>query len=160
MIKQIKYSASGKDEEKEMTEKFLEELSKSFENENNEDLVNLSLEQINRDKLEILKEIIESNSELDILNEKLRDYRYISDIKDLKFGSYIRSINLTKYDDIKLNRGGVIVDMSVSKTGINILCMNSRRMKYTLKFEQNLVFQRLNDQETLILTVMDLLKES
>ena len=74
-------------------------LLKALENESNESLLNLTTEKIKEVKLNILKELNLSKSDTLELLEKLNKYKYIDEMNELKYGSYIRWIpieDLTK----------------------------------------------------------------
>ena len=90
--------------------------------------------------------------------DKLKHYRYIENVKDLKYGYYIRCIKLDSKKALTLNRGGIIAGITImNEDEVNILCRNNMHRKFTIKFEKNLIFQKLNDQELLLLTVLDYL---
>lgn len=137
---------------------FIDKLAKSLENINNEDIGDFSLEEIDEQKSEILNDIFSNKSKIACYMDKLKHYRYIENVKDLKYGHYIRCIKLDGKNILNLNRGGVIVDMKiVNENEVNILCRNNMRKVFTIKFEKNLIFQKLDDQELLLLTVLDYL---
>ena len=137
---------------------FIDKLAKSLENVDNEDIGDFSLEEIEEQKTDILNEIFSNKSKIQSYIEKLKHYRYIEHIKDLKYGHYIRCINLDSNKSLTLNRGGVVVDITViNDNEVNILCRNNMKKVFTIKFEKNLIFQKLNDQELLLLTVLDFL---
>ena len=130
-----------------------EYLIKALENENNESIVKLSLREIKIQKNDILQKLNLSREKLKNNLSKLKEYRYINNINDLNFGSYIRWINLRKIDDIKLTNGGFVCDIRINN-GIEILCRNRFNMLFQLNFDENLIFQKLTDQENIILHVL------
>lgn len=134
-----------------------EYLKKALENENNESIVHLTIQDIKTQKNDILQKL---NLPRDILKnntQKLKEYRYINNINDLNYGSYIRWINLTKIDDLKLTNGGIICDIKINN-GIEITCKNNFNKFFVVNFDENLIFQKLTNQEKIILHVLKELK--
>ena len=84
---------------------------------------------------------------------KLKEYRYIDNINDLNYGSFIRCINLKKINNLCLNNGGFVCDIKINN-GIEILCRNNYNKFFQIKFDENLIFQKLTEQEKIILNVL------
>ena len=130
-----------------------EYLEKALENENNASIINLSIQEIKKQKNDILQKLNLSLEKLKQNTKKLKEYRYIDNINDINFGSYIRWINLKNYKDLKLTNGGFICDIKIGN-GIEILCRNNLNILFQLKFDENLIFQKLTNQELVILNVL------
>ena len=130
-----------------------EYLKKALENENNESIIQLSIQDIKCQKNDILQKLNFSRETLKKNTQKLKDYRYINNINDLNYGSYIRWINLTKIDNLNLTNGGIICDIKINN-GIEILCRNFNNNFFKLNFDENLIFQKLTNQEKIILHVL------
>ena len=90
--------------------------------------------------------------------KKLKEYRYINNINDLNYGCYIRWINLKNIENLKLTNGGFICDIKINE-GIEILCRNNFNKLFQLRFDENLIFQKLTDQEKVLLSVVDYLNK-
>lgn len=133
-------------------------LTKSLNNENNESIMKLDKTKISKYKNDILQQLQLPREKLKEFNKKLKDYRYVSDMADLNYGSFIRWINLNKVDDIKITKGGVIVDIKFYSSGVIIQCKNFRNTIFTLKFDECLIFQKLTLQESVLLDVIDYIK--
>ena len=58
-------------------------------------------------------------------------------------------------DEIKLTNGGVIVDVSVMNDDIYLTCKNNRNRMFKLKMSENIIFQKLTEQEKILLSVLD-----
>ena len=71
-------------------------LKKALENENNESIINLSIQEIKSKKNDILQKLNLTREEHKQNLSKLKEYRYIDNINDLNYGSFIRCINLKK----------------------------------------------------------------
>jgi len=110
----------------------------------------------------VLNELGLTNEKLLDFSNKLENYRYIDDIKDLRYNGYIKWISLKDPEKIKLSRGAFICDMKVSNNGINILCiLTSRNYKriFNISMTENLIFQRISDNEHMLLSIVDYLKQ-
>ena len=98
---------------------------------------------------------------MDCLNE----YRFIDDMNDFREGGFIRWINLKKTettDDIKLERGAMISEIKYIKDDVHIVCklVFGRRVKFIQILASScLIFQKLTEQELIILSVLDYLKK-
>ena len=64
----------------------IDELLSALNNENNEDIVDLDFSTIATNKNKILQQLNLKRADLIIFQKKLKEYRFIDDIKDLKFG--------------------------------------------------------------------------
>ena len=128
-------------------------LKKALENENNESIINLSIQEIKSKKNDILQKLNLTREEHKQNLSKLKEYRYIDNINDLNYGSFIRCINLKKINNLSLNNGGFVCDIKINN-GIEILCRNNYNNFFQIKFDENLIFQKLTEQEKIILNVL------
>ena len=133
------------------------DLKKALENENNESIINLTISEIKSEKNEILQKLQLGKEDLKDNLKKLKEYRYINNINDLNYGCYIRWINLKNIENLKLTNGGFICDIKINE-GIEILCRNNFNKLFQLRFDENLIFQKLTEQEKIILNVINNLK--
>ena len=90
-------------------------------------------------------------------NKALKYYRYVDELQELNFGAYIRWINLTNPENIKLTNGGVVCDIKVGDE-ITILCRNKMNYMFQLKFASCLIFQKLTDEEKVLLSALKYLQ--
>ena len=88
----------------------------------------------------------------------LTEYYYVEQIYQFQKGRYIRW--LRKNMDIpKLTNGGVVMDVIFrEKGGTYILCMTNQRRPCQLRFDDCHFFQKLTDEEQLVLAVTDYCK--
>lgn len=140
-------------------------LEDALGNESNESIVKKTNKEISDIKKNILNELnIDSDKRNKIYNS-LEEYRYIDDINEFKEGSFIRWINLKKInsiDEIKLSSGAVISEIKLKGDDIRIVCKLpfGKRMKYMeILGGSCLIFQKLSDQEKIILSVLDYLNK-
>ena len=109
---------------------------------------------IKKTKLNMLKELLDDNNEIKEYYKLLKEYRYVDEIDELRFGSYIRCFNISDpHATLKLLRGGFIVDIT-HKNGINILCKNNNRF-FTIKMDKSVIFQKNTGQEKLLIQILD-----
>lgn len=134
-------------------------LLNALENENNESLLDLNKEKISTMKNDILQKLNIKNDKLKLFHKKLKLYRYVDNIEDINYGSFIRWISLKTPNDIKLTNGGIVCDMKKKNDSIYIICKNSMNRFFTLTLEENLIFQKLTSQEEVILTAMNYLNK-
>jgi hypothetical protein len=85
--------------------------------------------------------------------KQLKKYRHVDDLEDISYGSYIRWISLNK-DIIKLTNGGIICHMKTVNEDIHLVCKNNWGNLFQLNMTDNIIFQKLNDQELVILSAL------
>ncbi len=129
----------------------------SLENENNESIMQLTSSKISDGKNNILQKLQLERKELKALNKKLKQYRYVDEISDIQYGCYIRWISLKNPDNIKLTNGGLICDIIINDDDVNIRCKNNFNKFMEIKMNENIVFQKLTDQERTLLGALDYL---
>ena len=141
-----------------MEEHELDFLEKSLTNTNNNGIKDLTYSKINNIKQNILKELDLTKTQTNQLLKKLQDYRYIDELPELIEGRYLRWINLDDINNIKLTTGGILCEIKVDNSIILVLKNNMNRF-FQIIFDENLVFQRLSDQEKVILYAIDIVNE-
>jgi len=137
----------------------VEQLLNALNNENNEGIIDLDLKTITKNKNDILQQLRLPRKETSLLNKKLKEYRYITDLKELKFGSYIRWIRLNNPESIKLTNGGIICDILEVNNDVHIRCKNNINMIFQLKLSECIIFQILSPQEKIILKAIKYLED-
>ncbi len=133
-------------------------LEKILTNETNENITNLNFQEIDDKKREIIDELELSNKATKDLLKKLEDYRYVDEMPELQVGRYMRWINLTKPDNIKLTNGGILCEIKIEDAIILVL-KNGMNRFFQINMDENFVFQRLSDQEKIILYAVDYLNK-
>ena len=141
-------------------EKDYENLINSLENEGNYPIMNLNSSIIMEHKNNILQKLNLERTELKKYHKKLRKYRYCSDLSDLQFGNYIRWISLKNPENIFLTNGAFFSDYVYTKDSVKIVCRNNRGFTFQIKFDEVIIFQKLNNQEQVLLKVMDYLNKN
>ena len=143
----------------------IDKLLHALNNESNEAIVDLDYSKIAKAKNDILQQLNLPRAELMALQTKLKPYRYIDDLADIRFGSYIRWISLKNPSVIKLTNGGIICDIKASAAGahnaaddIIIKCKNRMNNIFQIKISEVILFQKLSEQEQVILSALKLIQ--
>jgi hypothetical protein len=148
----------NQDENKEEEMK-LKKLSEALDDEANDGIMNLSTRKILEMNLSILKELhLDRETTLEYL-KKLKGYRYIDEMKDLKYGAFIRWIPITDPDNLQLKYCGIICDIKITDNGVLIVCKNFMHRCYSFIMDKCLIFQKLTNQEQVIISALDHLEK-
>jgi hypothetical protein len=138
----------------------LDKLLYALDNDNNESIINLTSKKILELNYNIIKELhLDKPTTLDYL-KKLRGYRYVDEIHDLKHGSFIRWIPIIDPNYLPLHYCGMICDIKITDNGVIITCKNFMHRHYTFKMDETLIFQKLTTQETVIIQALDHLERT
>jgi hypothetical protein len=111
--------------------------------------------EIKKMKNNILQKMLFDKDELKMYHKLLTNYRYIDEIDELKYGSYIRWFNIKKSSSLKLLNGGFIIDITNRDGDIIILCKNGLNRLFNLKMNQSIIFQKNTKQEELLIKILD-----
>ena len=132
----------------------------ALDNENNENIMNLTTQKILEMNLNILKELhLDKQTTLNYL-KKLKEYRYIDEINDLKHGAFIKWIPITDPSYLPLHHCGMICEIKITDNGVFITCKNFMHRHYTFKMDECLIFQKLTSQEKVIIYALDHLEQN
>lgn len=130
-----------------------EYLAHAIANPENNAVAELTHREIEETKYDILDQIGLSKKDTRMLMTKLKNYRYVDELSDLREGCYTRWISLQK-DPIKLTNGGILCEIKVTDNGVSLVCKNAGRF-FQFDMATSLVFQKLTCQEQIILYAMD-----
>ena len=139
-----------------MNEDDLEFLDKSLQNSNNKNISKLTYKEINLQKTNIINELNLSKKDSKNLLNRLKDYQYVDEVPELIEGRYIRWINITNPNNIKLTNGGILCEIKIQDYVTLVLKNNMNRL-FQINLDENLVFQKLTDQEKIILYAIDII---
>ena len=134
----------------------VDDLLDALENDSNSSIINLTSRKIKEHKNNVLQQIQLPREKLKLYHKKLKDYRYCTDLKDIQYGFYIRWIPLKDPENMNLTNGAIICDVKLVNVQLHVLCKNRGRMMQ-IKFDEVLIFQKLSDQERVILSILDYL---
>ena len=135
-------------------------LKKALENEENSKIFNLTSSKIMDQKNNILQKMQIKGALLKNYHSKLKDYRLIEDVDDVNYGNYIRWFNIKNPDDIKLTNGAHVCEIKVCETGTHIICKNRYNKLFTLIMDECVIFQKLNNEEVMLLNVINYLDKN
>lgn len=130
-------------------------LSKAINNENNENISLLNKESIISEKDEIFNKLDISNAKKNQLIKSLKGYRYVEDLQEIIEGRYLRWL-INKNDNISLSNGGILVEIKITDT-VNLVLKNNRNQIFQINLDDNIVFQKLTEQEKIIILAKTLI---
>ena len=143
----------------------IEDILHSLDNDRNLSISKLTYDKINNMKYNMLERLGINDDELESMLHKLADYRYVEELQDIQHGAFIRYVPLTskngqKEGEIVLKNGGFICEVKILGSGVHLLCRNHFRKIFQLKLDEVLIFQKLSNQEEIILSVFDYLAKN
>ena len=140
----------------------MQQLIKALDNDNNQNIVEneLDYQKMNAAKNTILQQLQMPKEALKKMHTQLKTYRYVETINELRYGGYIRWISLKNPAELKLTNGGIVVNIKVvQEDDVHIVCRNNQRRLFQIILNENIIFQKLNDQEQVLLAAMDYLNK-
>ena len=132
-------------------------LLKALDDDSNEQLLNFTSKQITEMNLKIINELqLERKEALDIMR-KIKGYKYVDDLNDLKYGTYLRWIPIVDPNNIFITKGALFCEYKIKDDGIYLICKNFgySNKHFQIKLDESLVFQKLTDQEMVLLSALD-----
>ena len=141
-----------------MNEDDMEFLEKSLTNNNNKNISKLTFNNINRQKETVINELNLTKKNTKNLLTRLKDYQYIDEVPELIEGRYIRWINITNPTNIKLTNGGILCEIKIEDY-VSLVMKNNINQFFQINLDENLIFQKLTDQEKVILYAIDLVNK-
>jgi hypothetical protein len=142
----------------------IDDILSALENNENESIMNYTSNDILYEKNKLFDSLnIEEEFKTELLN-KLTEYRFIENPDNLIEGRYIRWINIVNPDNLYLTLGANIKNIKYNENDENdiiLTCIKINSTSYKgcnfrkIKFDNNLIFQRLTDQELMLLYVID-----
>jgi hypothetical protein len=133
----------------------VDKLLQALDNEENSKFLNLTTKKINEMKQEILSELHLTKEEIKELMQKLKEYAYVDEMSELRYGAFIRWIPIKDPDNIHLTAGGLLCEINVTDSGVSLTCKNFARKHYRINMDECLIFQKLTGQEQVLLSAMD-----
>ena len=135
----------------------IQKLLKALDDESNETLMNFTSDKIKEMNLNVLKELHLPRKDTLELMSKLKDYKYVDEMNELKYGAYIRWIPIEDPTNIYLTQGALFCKMKITDNGVFCICKNYgfKSRHFQISMDKNLIFQRLTDQELVLLSALD-----
>ena len=135
----------------------VQKLLQALDDDSNETLLNFTTEKIREMTFNILKELHLTKKETIDMYNKLKDYKYVDEMNDLKYGTYVRWIPIEDPTNIYLTKGSIFCEMKITDEGTFCVCKNygfpSRH--FQISMDKNLIFQKLTEQELVLLSALD-----
>jgi len=132
-------------------------LLKALDDDSNESLLNFTTKTIREMTLKILNELQLSKKETIDMFNKLKDYKYVDEMNELKYGTFIRWVPIEDPTNIYLTKGALFCEMKITDDGVFCVCKNfgySAR-HFQISMDKNLIFQKLTEQELVLLSALD-----
>jgi hypothetical protein len=132
-------------------------LLKALDDESNESLLNFTSDKIKEMNLNILKELRLPKKDTFEFLKRLNEYKYVDEMNDLKYGTYIRWIPIENPENIHLTKGALFCEMKITDEGVFCVCKNFgfKKRHFQISMDKNLIFQKLTDQELVLLSALD-----
>jgi len=132
-------------------------LLKALDDESNDSLMNFNSKKIKQMNLELINELNLKKTEEEAIMGKLIGYKYIDEINELRYGTYIRWINIEDPTNIFLNKGALFCNVEITNSGIMLICKNFgfKNKHFRLNMDSNLIFQKLTEQENVLICALD-----
>tara|TARA_B110000971_G_scaffold221974_1_gene272079 strand:+ start:6308 stop:6733 length:426 start_codon:yes stop_codon:yes gene_type:complete len=134
-----------------------DKLLKALNNHDNESILHFTTRQITTNNLSILKQLhLSKEDTLEILS-KLNGYKYVDEMNELKYGTHVRWVPMKDGHLITLTRGALFCETKITDNGVFLVCKNYgyKPVFFQISLDHNLIFQKLTEQEKIILFAMD-----
>ena len=136
----------------------VEGLINALNDEENSSILELNSSKIKTINNDLLQNIGLERDELKTFHKKLKEYRYINEPDYINYGCFIRWINLKNYDNLKLTNGGFVCKIELTKNNNVLVKMINYQKKFiVINMANSVIFQKLTNQEKILLKVMDYL---
>jgi hypothetical protein len=135
----------------------VDKLNHALTNQTNSNIIDIDFKQIEQDKLDILKQLPLTKTALSELMKKLKLYRNVNTLQEIQYGRYIRWIPLTKGPEVKLTNGGILCNIKTDRGEVTLVFKNKINSFFQINLTDNIVFQKLTEQELVILTAINCL---
>lgn len=109
---------------------------------------------------QVLDELHLDDTKLKKFLKKLKKYKYVEEVDDLKYGSFIKWIPLTDSNNLRLNYSGIICAIKFTNEGTVISCKNLMNRYYTIKIDECLIFQKFTNEEENIIDMLSNIYEN
>ena len=134
-----------------------EEIEVALERETNKGILELTRAKIKQEKNDVLQKLQLPREKLKEFHRVLQHYRFIDKLQHVIIGNFIRWINLSNPDEIKLMNGGFVADFKETDTTIHIVCKTAFGKFFNVNINKCIIFQKLNNQEETLLAVINYL---
>ena len=137
----------------------IDKLLRAIDNNDNENIIDTTSESLRQEMRAALTELELTKKDTDELADKLHNYKYVESISNLHTGAFKRWISLKNPDELYLTNGALICDIKFSDEGVSIVCKGFRGRHFQVRFDDCMIFQKLSDQEQVLLSALDYLSK-
>lgn len=132
-------------------------LLKALDDDSNENLLNYNTKKIKETNMTILSELELPKKQTMELYKQLLYYKYVDEMSDLKCGTYIRWVPISKNNELKLKKGAIFCEFKITDDGVQLICKNYgfKNRHFQIQLDDNLIFQKLTEQELILLSALD-----
>jgi hypothetical protein len=129
-------------------------LDKALDNQQNAILLKLNNKQIAQMNKQVVCSIPRISASASISHIKmLKGYRYVDEISDLKTNVFIKWIRIDSPN--KLTKGAISCSVKITNEGMLVMCKNYFGRFFYVKMEECVIFQKITNEEGVILSAMD-----
>ena len=129
-------------------------LKAACENEANTNILNFTNDKIMKVKVDIINELpINHDAKVELI-EKLQSYMYVDEIHELKNGAYLRWLDMRDIENIRLVSGAFFCELVFTDSNSCMRMKNIRGRHFEVKMDDVILFQKLSDQEKVILAAL------
>ena len=132
----------------------VDKLNHALNNQSNSDIIELDFKKIEKDKLDILKQLSLTKTSITEIMKKIKFYRLVSNLQEIHYGRYMRWTPLTKGPEVKLTNGGILCNIKTERDDVILVFKNKINSFFQINLTDNIVFQKLTDQELVILNAI------
>lgn len=129
-------------------------LKSACENEANTNILNYTNDKIMKVKVDIINELpINHDAKVELI-EKLQGYMYVDEIHELKNGAYLRWLDMRDIENIRLVSGAFFCELVFTDSNSCMRMKNISGRHFEVKMDDVILFQKLSDQEKVILAAL------
>ncbi len=128
----------------------MDEIEVALNNDKNEGILKHTKKSIQEKKKDIVHELFPVKERKEIL-QKLKEYRHVDEMNDIRVGCYARWINI---ENKTLANGGIIIKVDIGDNCIYVVLKNNFKI-FTILFDNVFLFQKITNQEHIILSIID-----
>lgn len=133
----------------------IDKLLKAVDDDSTDYLLGLTTLKIKEFNLNIIKQLHLPRADIIEFMKKLDGYKYIDEFEELKYGRFIRYVSTKDPDNVPLLKGGFICEIKLNDNGAHLVCKNFAHRHFKINMEECLIFQKLSEQESVLISALD-----
>ena len=136
----------------------IDKLLGALDNDANESVMSSDWRSVHALRNDMLQRLHLPRDQLRDLNKRLKRYRYIDEVPDVRHGAYVRWVPLIGKNAGRLVTGGIVCEIKTDD-GVTVICRNRCHRFFQFKMDACLLFQKVSDQEAVLLSALDYLHD-